>query len=412
MEQMVNDTLRGTRVLDFSHVVAGPVCGMLLGDLGADVTKIEPLEGEIGRAIGPPWLHGESVVVLSVNRNKRGLALDLRRPDARDAVLKMAAQADVIVESFRPGVMQRLGLSYESVVKINPRVVYCSISAYGQTGPNRDKPGVDGIIQAATGLMSTLGEAGGPPAKVTVPIADMATGYLATIGILASLLKVQRTQQGQHLDISLYSSTLMLQQLGLSFFLASGEEPQKTGSAAPYAAPNEAFPTKDGWIMVAAYQPERWKRLCEVLGLEQLASDPRFTTSSDRVGNRTALGELLGEAFKNRTTEEWMPILGAMDILCAPIATYGEVTKSLQYRQSGIEITVDHPIAGTMRTPGFALGDREASASRPAPMIGQHSAAILEDFGLGPEEIAALMRSGAVKETRIPVAAQTSEFSR
>jgi crotonobetainyl-CoA:carnitine CoA-transferase CaiB-like acyl-CoA transferase len=395
---MLRDTLQGIRVIDFSHVVAGPVCGMMLGDMGANVVKVESPDGELGRAIGPPWLNGESVVYLSVNRNKRGLAVDLRHQGAREAVMKMAACADVIVESFRPGVMARLGLDYAAVAKLNPGVVYCSISAYGQSGAQRHRPGVDGVIQAATGLMSTLGTAGSPPSKVPVPIADMATGYLATIGILAALRKAERTGQGQHIDISLYNATLMLQQVGLASFFASGDEPQKAGSAAPYASPNEAFPTLDGWIMVAAYQPERWRRLCALLRRPELLEDPRFASNAQRVYNRAALNELLSESFKMQSTAGWMEQLEAADILCAPIASYGEVTSSLQYRHSGVETSVVHPVAGIVRMPGFALGDAESSSAphKPPPRVGEHSTRILSEYGLTAHEIAALVSCGAV----------------
>lgn len=410
---MLRDTLQGTRVIDFSHVVAGPLCGMMLGDMGADVVKVESLNGELGRAIGPPWLNGESVVSLSVNRNKRGLAIDLRDGAAREAVMKMACEADVVLESFRPGVMQRLGLDYAAVHKLNPRVVYCSISAYGQTGPQRKTPGVDGVIQAVSGLMSTLGPPGSAPSKVPVPIADMATGYLATIAILAALRRAGQTGKGQHVDASLYNSTLMLQQVGLAFFLASGEEPLKTGSAAPYASPNEAFPTQDGWVMVAAYQPERWSRLCELLQRPELKDDPRFASNSERVRNRVVLNELLAESFKTQPTSAWIRQLEAEDILCAPIASYGDVTKSLQYLHSGVETSVSHPVAGIVRMPGFALGDADSIAAphRPPPMVGEHSSEVLMDYGLTEAEVSRLVARGTVGTApHRPPGQETSTF--
>jgi len=248
--------------------------------------------------------------------------------------------------------------------------------------------------------MSTLGEAGAAPSKVSVPIADMATGYLATIGILAALRAAALTGKGQQIDISLYNAALMLQQVSLAFFLASGEEPRKTGSAAPYAAPNEAFPTEDGWIMVAAYQPERWKRLCGLMGLAGLPDDPRFSTNTSRVRNRVQLNEILGEAFKTGSTDDWLRALEEADIICAPIATYGEVTRSLQYRQSGVETSFEHPVAGTVRVPGFAMGGPHAAtvAERAPPLVGQHSTEVLAEYGLGPEEIAALLSRGAITE--------------
>jgi crotonobetainyl-CoA:carnitine CoA-transferase CaiB-like acyl-CoA transferase len=392
---MLRESLQGVRVLDFSHVVAGPVCGMLLGDLGADVIKIEPPSGEPGRMIGPPWQNGQSVTAMSVNRNKRGLAIDLKSPGALDVVRRLVGQSDILLESFRPGVMQRLGLSYEHARALNPRLIYCSVSAYGQSGPNRDRPGVDGIIQAVTGLMSTLGEESGTPCKVSVPIADMATGYLATVAVLGALHKLARSGEGQHLDVSLYNSTLMFQQIGYAFYLATGDEPRKLGSAAPYAAPNEAFPTSDGWIMVAAYQPERWRRLCKLLGLERIIEDVRFASNHARVVNRDLLTELLGEAFQQRRTSEWLPLLEAADILCAPIATYREVTQSLHYQQAGVEISTEHPLAGEFRMPGFAIG-KDLAPHRSAPLLGEHSFSVLKDFGFGEEEIGSLCAAGIV----------------
>jgi crotonobetainyl-CoA:carnitine CoA-transferase CaiB-like acyl-CoA transferase len=388
---MVRDSLSGIRVLDFSHVVAGPVCGMLLGDMGADVSKIEPLGGELGRAIGPPWQNGESLVALSVNRNKRGLAIDLKTGTGRAAVRKMALSADVVLESFRPGVMARFGLDYESLRQGNPRLVYCSISAYGQTGPGRDKAGVDGIIQAASGLMSTLGAEGGEPCKVGIPVADMSTGYLATVATLAALHKVQAGGQGQHLDVSLFNSTLMLQQLGLAFHLSTGDEPGRLGSAAPYAAPNEAYPSADG-----AYHPDRWSRLCGFLGAAGLRDDPRFATNEDRVANRALLHVELDPLLRRHTTAYWLKLLEEADILCAPISSYGDVCASPEYCESQVEITTEHPIAGPVRMPGFAIGADDSVPYRPAPTLGQHSLQILADYGIPPAEAMALHASGAI----------------
>jgi crotonobetainyl-CoA:carnitine CoA-transferase CaiB-like acyl-CoA transferase len=395
---MLHNSLSGLKVLDFSHVVAGPVCGMWLGDLGADVTKIEALDGELGRSIGPPWQGGESVVALSVNRNKRGLAIDLRCPAGRDAALQMAVQADVVLESFRPGVMDRLGLGYAALRSVNPRLVYCSISAYGQQGALRERPGVDGVIQAVTGLMSTLGEPGGAPCKVSTPIADMSAGCLAAMSVLAALQQRHRTGEGQHLDVSLFNATLMLQQVSLSFFLSTGEDPARSGSAAPYAAPNEAFPTRDGWIMVAAYQPERWRALCQVLDLRSLLDDSRFANNGDRVARRAELADLLGAKFLERDTAAWLELLGKADILCAPIASYSEVTRSRQYRDSGIEWCTDHPVAGTVRTPGFGVGCAPDSAARPAPLTGQHSREVLADYGLSTLSIDSLVANGVIRQ--------------
>lgn len=398
----MRDSLSGLRVLDFSHVVAGPVCGMLLGDLGADVSKIEPLGGELGRAIGPPWQNGESLVALSVNRSKRGLAIDLKSEAGRAVVRRMALSADMVLESFRPGVMARFGLDYESLRHDHPRLVYCSISAYGQTGPGRDKAGVDGIIQAASGLMSMLGAGEGEPCKVGIPVADMSTGYLATIATLAALHQVRASGQGQHLDLSLFNSTLMLQQVGLAFHLSTGEEPGRLGSAAPYAAPNEAYPSADGWLMIAAYHPERWRRFCGLVGAPGLREDPRFATNDDRVAHRALLHAELDPLLRRHGTDHWLALLSEADILCAPIASYGDVCGSLEYRANGVEITTEHPIAGPVRMPGLAIGTDRATPYRAAPMLGQHSMRILADYGIPAAEALALHASGALVAQDLP----------
>lgn len=398
---MLGDSLVGLKVLDFSHVLAGPVASMTLADLGAHVVKVESVEGEIGRQIGPPWIHGESPTFMSVNRNKLSLAVDLKTADGRQTVQRMAAAADVVIENFRPGVMAKLGLGYEALSQTNPKLVYCSISAFGQNGPLSQRPGVDGMIQAVSGLMSTLGEQGSPPAKVPIPIADMTTGYLAAIAILAALRQAKAGEGGQHLDVSLYNATVMLQQASFGAYFASGKEPEKSGSAAPYACPNEAYPTADGWMMVVAYHPARWRALCELLMLGELASDGRFSTNDDRVANRDVLHGLLADRFRGRATAEWLELLAARDIICAPVLGYEQVMASPEYRSSNLACEIDHPIAGTLRTHRFALGpsDTVGHAPTPAPLVGQHTAEVLSLYGVSDHDIERLLESGAVVDT-------------
>ncbi|WP_404795510.1 CaiB/BaiF CoA transferase family protein [Streptomyces tendae] len=397
--KMPRDSMRGVRVIDFTHIVAGPVCTMTLADLGADVVKIEPLQGEAGRRIGPPWVNGESVVALSFNRNKRSLAVDLKSEAGVSAVRRMVQQADVVVESFRPGVMRRLQLDYESVVSENSDVVYCSISAFGQSGSFKDRPGVDGVMQAVSGLMSTLGEPASDPAKVQIPVADMVTGYLATISVLSALHQARDGRGGQHLDVSLFNATLMLQQLGYASYFATGHDAEKIGSAAPYAAPNEAFPTQDGWIMVAAYDPNRWRTLCELLGAPEVATDPRFRSNADRITNRSSLRDVLGRFFEMRSTDEWLEVLSTGDILCAPVTSYSDVVASPAYRESRIESSFEHPVAGSIRVPGFVLGPSQPPVTRPdspPPLIGEHSLDVLTEYGFAPEELTELFKGGTV----------------
>lgn len=394
----IGNALEGIRVLDFAQVGAGPTIGMLLGDMGADVAKIEAPAGDIGRKLGPPWLQGESVVALSFNRNKRGLALDLKQPAAVDVVRRMAARADVVLESFRPGVMRRLGVGYDALSAINPRLVYCAVSAFGQDGPWAERPGVDGIVQALSGLMSQIGVEGAEPCKVQVPAVDITTGFLGTLAVLAALRVRDATGRGQFLDVSMYNAALMLQQSGIASYLASGELPARIGSAAPYAAPNEAYRTGDGWMMVAAYHEARWAAFCAVLGLPALEQDARFATLSARVGNRAALREAVERVLATRPTADWIPLLEAHDIMCAPVADYRMVAATEQYRHANAEVRMEHPVAGEVRMPGFLIGDRDTQGKvrRPPPRIGEHSAALLREYGFGADEIESLVASRAV----------------
>ena len=398
----INDALKGITVLDFSQVGAGPTCGMLLGDLGADVIKIEAPAGDIGRKLGPPWQHGESVVSMSFNRNKRSIAIDLKHPDGPPLVRRMAAAADVVLESFRPGVMDRLGIGYPALRELNAALVFCSVSAYGQTGPWRDKPGVDGIIQAVSGLMSNIGDDSSPPMKVQVPAADMTTGFLATSAVLAALRVCEATGQGQQLDLSLYNSAVMLQQSAIASYLSSGEKPLRTGTGAPYSTPNEAYPTKDGWLMIAAYHDDRWQALCRVLGDPALASDERFVSNRQRMANRAALTGELTQRLAVRGSLEWQELLEAQDIICGPIADYDMLLASPQLAHNGVIVETYNADAGVVRMPGAAFGDRDAQARvrHGPPSIGEHSGEILAGLGLGAAEIEALLASGAVRQRK------------
>ena len=398
----INDALKGITVLDFSQVGAGPTCGMLLGDLGADVIKVEAPAGDIGRQLGPPWQHGESVVSMSFNRNKRSIAIDLKHPDGPPLVRRMAAAADVVLESFRPGVMDKLGIGYAALRELNAGLVFCSVSAYGQTGPWRDKPGVDGIIQAVSGLMSNIGDDGSPPMKVLVPAADMTTGFLATSAVLAALRVRDTTGQGQQLDLSLYNSAVMLQQSAIASYLSSGEKPLRTGTAAPYSTPNEAYPTRDGWIMIAAYHDDRWQALCRVLGDPALANDERFASNKQRMANRAALTGELTQRLAVHSSQQWQELLEAADIICGPIADYDTLLASPQLAHNGVIVETHNIDAGVVRMPGAAFGDRDAQARvrHGPPSIGEHSGEILAGMGLGPAEIEALLASGAVRQKK------------
>jgi crotonobetainyl-CoA:carnitine CoA-transferase CaiB-like acyl-CoA transferase len=395
----VSGVLEGVRILDISQGAAGPTCGMLLGDLGAIVVKVEPPGGEWGRGLGPPFLGGVSAAFLGMNRGKRSVGVDLKRPAAAEALLRLAAGCDVVLESFRPGVADRLGVGYEAMRARNPRLIYAAISAFGQDGPWRDLPGVDGVVQAMSGLMSVTGTAQGPAVKVGVPAGDMLGGIFASQAVLAALLARERTGTGQRVDVSLLDSLLAFQVVPFSMYQASGQQPARQGSAAPYAAPNEAFATSDGHVMVAAYTPQRWPALCEVLGVPELATDPRFGTNGARVVEREALHTILEGIFATRSTAEWMGLLREVDIICGPLLDYDGLMSEAHFKEYGLTASAEHPAIGaltTVRGPvRFSSSHTEVREFTPA-IAGEHTIEVLAEAGLDEGEIADLLASGAV----------------
>lgn len=395
---MLRHALDGLTVLDFTHIGAGPTCTMLLADMGARVIKVEPPQGELGRQLGPAWIGDDSALYHAFNRNKLGLSLDLKSTCGLDVARRLATSADVIVESMRPGVMDRIGLGYKRLAADNPGLIYCSISAYGQDGPYAGRPGVDGVIQADSGLMSIIGTPESEPCKVQAPVIDVFTGYVAGLGILAKLAERRRDGKGGHLDASLMNSALALQQSSIASYLTDGVLPKRQGSAAPYSAPNEAFETADGWIMVAAYNGGRWDRLCEALGRPDLIRDERFKTSPKRVVNRGEMRDALGAVFKTRPCQHWLAELRKIDVLCNRVADYADVTSHPQVAANAMIVEMSHPVFGAIRVPGFPINSREANATphAPAPALGQHSAEILKTFGFSTQEVADLIAGRVV----------------
>lgn len=396
---MMRHALDGLTVLDFTHIGAGPTCTMLLADMGARVIKVEPPQGELGRQLGPAWIGEDSALYHAFNRNKLGLALDLKTAEGLEIAQRLAAAADVVVESMRPGVMDRLGLGHGRLTVQNPGLIYCSISAYGQDGPYSERPGVDGIIQADSGLMSIIGTPTSEPCKVQAPIVDVFTGYVAALGILAKLEQRRRDNIGGQLDVSLLNSALALQQSAIASYLADGVLPQRQGSAAPYSAPNEAFETADGWIMVAAYNGGRWERLCTVLGLTDLVADEQFATSPQRVANRGAMRDRLAAAFKTQPSEHWLDELRSVDVLCAGVADYTDLVRHPQVVANAMIAEMAHQVAGVVRAPGLPINSRESNGLPHAasPSIGQHSCEILRAHGYSPREIDELVAVGVVR---------------
>lgn len=395
---MLRSALDGLTVVDFTQIGAGPTCTMLMADMGARVIKVESPEGELGRGLGPGWVGDDAALFHGFNRNKLGVSLDLKSPGGAAVARRLIADADIVVESMRPGVMSRLGLGFDALAALHPALIYCSISAYGQSGPYADRAGVDGIVQADSGLMSLIGVEGAEPCKVQAPIVDVMTGYVAVMAILAKLNQRARDGEGGQLDVNLLNSALALQQSSIASFFADGELPVRVGSAAPYSAPNQAFETRDGWVMIAAYMPERWASLCALLSIPHIATDPRFASSPLRVANRHAMVSILTEVLKTRTTEEWLPVLREGDILCSRVATYEDVVRHPQVAANGMLAEVNHPQHGILRMPGFPVDSAQANA-RPhkvAPVCGQHTRRVLREAGLDDVDIADLQRAKAI----------------
>lgn len=408
----MNMPLDGYRVLDLSQGAAGPVCTAILADYGADVIKLEPPGGDWGRRLGPPFytvpgtggeqpadkapaaataVPSDAAAFAAMNRNKRSLVVDLKRPEGQSLVRRLCREVDVLVEAFRPEVMRRLGLDYQTAAAQNPGLIYCSVSAFGATGPWRNRPGVDGIVQGISGLMSITGTEDGPPVKVSVAAGDVTAGLLASQAVVMALLERQRSGKGQQVSLSLLQSLLFFQIIPLSMFLA-GESVRRTGSAAPYAAPNEAFATRDGHLMVAAYQPDTWPRFCQALGLAELAGDPRFADNASRVRNRRELRRLLGARLAERSTAAWLAVLEEADIPCGPILTYDEVLATPATGAREWLATVAHPAYGDLRLPGlpFHLHRTPGAVRQPPPLAGQHTRSVLREFGLTADEVRVL----------------------
>lgn len=395
----MSGVLEGVRVLDISQGAAGPTCGMLLADMGAIVLKVEPPGGEWGRGLGPPFLGGVSAAFLGMNRGKRSLGVDLKKPGAAEAVLQLAAGCDVVLESFRPGVADRLGVGYEAMRARNPRLVYAAISAFGQDGPWRDMPGVDGVVQAMSGVMSVTGTSDGPPVKVGVPAGDMLGGIFASQAVLAALLAREHNGTGERVDVSLLDALLAFQIVPFSMYQASGQAPGRQGSAAPYASPNEAFATSDGHVQIAAYTPARWPALCNVLGVPELANDPRFSTNGERVLARESLHTILEAIFATRSTVEWIGLLQEADIICGPLLDYDQLTSEEHFKQYAMTARAEHPATGSLTTVRgpvrFSSSQAEVRENTPA-IPGEHTEEVLTEAGFEQQEITALLAGGAL----------------
>ncbi|MDQ5826655.1 MAG: CoA transferase [Chloroflexota bacterium] len=376
--------LADIRVLDMSRVLAGPYCTMMLGDLGADVIKVESPEGDDTRRWGPPYQGGESAYYLSCNRNKRSVVLDLDSEEGRDVARRLASRSQVLVENFRTGTMEKWGLGYEQLSRDNPGLVYCSISGYGRTGPLSHLPGYDFVMQGVGGVMSFTGQADGPPQKVGVAIVDLTAGMFALSAILAALRVRDLTGLGQHIDISLLDSHLAwLANVG-SNYLVSGEVPPRYGNAHPNIVPYQAFATDDGWLIVAVGNDRQWGRLCDALSRPDFSSDPRFVTNSARVENRSALVPLLEETFAQRSTAEWLSLLEEADVPAGPVNDVAQALSHPQVAAREMVREVDHPGIGAVKMVAspLKLSSTPAAIRRHPPLLGEHTGEVLEELGL------------------------------
>jgi len=391
--------LSGYRVLELAHLIAGPACGMYLADMGADVIKVEnPDAGDASRTAYGRHLRGESVVFVTVNRNKRSIGLDLARPEGREVFARLIERSDVVIEAYRGGVAERLGIDYDSIVGRNPRIIYCSLSAFGPTGPWREKPGLDMLVQAMGGLMAVTGEPDGAPILTGAPVVDTIGALLAGQGIVTALLHRERTGQGQRVDVCLLDGLLLAHAARLSIYLATGDEPGRHGSAHPYLSPFQAFAASDGWIYVAAWLDRLWAPFCAAIERADLVADARFATNEARVENRAALTEILVPIFCRATVKEWMERLEAREVLCAPVNHFADLPMDPQVAATRMLVSDTHPRGGgftSLATP-VRFARTPGSIRTPAPQLGEHTDAVLDETGFSTADIARLRAARVV----------------
>jgi crotonobetainyl-CoA:carnitine CoA-transferase CaiB-like acyl-CoA transferase len=374
--------LAGVRVLDFSKILAGPLCTQYLADLGADVIKVEPPNGDDTRH-WPPFENGIGTIFLAVNRNKRSITLDLRTDEGRDAAHRLARRADLVVESFGPGVADRLGIGWEALRAINPRLVYASISGYGTRGPMKDGKGYDLIAQAFSGMLSLTGQPDGPPARSPFSPVDQATGLHAVIGLMGGLMQRDRTGRGVKIETSLFDSAVGFLGYFLQSYWQRGTEPERLGSGHESLCPYQAFDTADAPIILGIANDALWQSFCELAGDAELAQEPRFQQGSGRVDHRDEVIARVSDILKTRTRAEWLPALAAKSIPCSPVHTLGELSRHAQTEESGM--ILQRGDFQTVASPLRAAGERQELRSLP-PLLGEHTREILAEIGLGQEE--------------------------
>jgi crotonobetainyl-CoA:carnitine CoA-transferase CaiB-like acyl-CoA transferase len=392
--------LTGLKVIELCHVMAGPVCGLMLADMGADVIKVEKIPGgDDTRRTVPPAIEGEAASFMMMNRNKRGIAVDLKTEDGKKILQRLLQDADVVTENYRRGTMERLGLGYETLNEANPRLIYCAISGFGRTGPYADRGGFDLIAQGMSGLMSITGEGPGrPPVKVGAPITDITAGILGAMGILAALHARTQTGKGQFVDTSLLEAGIVHTFWQSAIALATGVAPGPLGSAHPLNAPYEAFATKDGYINLGAANQATWLRSIELLGLADLGEDPRFKEASGRLVNRAALAEVLATEFRKRTSAEWLAALEQAKVPAGPVFDVKQMHADPQTLAREMVVEVNHSKVGAMKTLGAPVkfSATPGGVHRSAPIFGEHTDEVLREYGFNDADIERMAAYGAI----------------
>jgi crotonobetainyl-CoA:carnitine CoA-transferase CaiB-like acyl-CoA transferase len=392
--------LKGLKVIDLSHVMAGPVCTLLLADLGAEVIKVErPPEGDDSRRMAPPYIGEEAAAYLIVNRHKRGIVLNLKHERGRQALLRLLENADVLVENYRGGTLEKLGLGFDQLKERFPSLIWCSISGYGRTGPYADRPGFDLMAQAMSGIMSFTGEGPGrPPVKAGVPVADITAGILGALGVVAAVAHRQSTGVGQRVETSLFEAAITHTFWQSAMFFATGKSAEPVGSAHPLDAPYQAFETNDGWAVIGAANQANWLRLVKAIGRPELADDPRFLTNVERVRNYADLIAVLAPEIREKSTQAWVEILDAAGVPVSPVLQVGDMHRDPQAIARGMIAEVEHSELGLLKTLGHPLkfSKTPVDLGAGAPVLGEHTREVLGEIGYDETEIASLAELGAI----------------
>jgi crotonobetainyl-CoA:carnitine CoA-transferase CaiB-like acyl-CoA transferase len=391
--------LAGVRVLDLGRHLAGPTCAMLLGDLGADVIKIEkPVIGEDGRSAGPPFFEGISAFFLSANRNKRSLTLDIKRPEGQEAFRRLADTADVVVENFRPSVMDALGIGYTTMSERNPRIIYCSISGFGPDGPFAGRPGLDQIIQGISGLMSVTGFEGGEPVRVGIPIADLLTGLYGAYGVLAALQAREKTGRGQIVNTSLLEAMVGTMGFQAVRYLNGGGPPPPAGNHHPINAPYGVFKARDGYLTIGASAEKRWEQLCQILGAEEWLEDARFSTNGGRYDYRLELESMINEKLQARPVAEWECIFNDAGIPAGPVYAMDGALDHPQVRYREMVVDRPHPVLGTVSLLGLPVkfSETPGDVHRIPPELGEHTDEILREIGMTDGDLSRLREQSII----------------